>query len=145
MVSIFDVEADKLIGKTKEELKKIDKIKPPEWSKFVKTGVSREKTPQQEDFWYIRAAAILRQLYKMGKPTGVQRLRTKYGGKQKNTTKPDHFVKGSGKIIRNIIQQLEEAGFVKKTTINDKKGRTLTKKGTSFLDKIAASIAKESS
>lgn len=143
MVNVFDVEADKLIQKTKEELKKVEQIKPVEWSKYVKTGVSREKPPEQEDFWYIRAASMLRQLYKQGKPTGIQRLRTKYGGKQKNTTKPDHFVKGSGNLIRKIMQQLEAAGLVQKTTINDRKGRTLSKKGYSFLDKIAASIAKE--
>jgi small subunit ribosomal protein S19e len=86
----------------------------------------------------------MRQVYKVGKPVGVQRLRTKYGGKQKNRTRPDHFVKGGGSNIRKIFQQLEAAGFIKKTSVNNHKGRVLTNKGMSFLDKIAASIAKES-
>lgn len=143
MVNIFDVEAGKLIPRAKEELKKVEQIKPPIWSKYAKSGVSRGKPPEQQDFWYIRAASIMRQIYKMGKPIGVQRLRSKYGGKQKNKTKPDHFVKGSGSMARKILQQLESAGFVKKVTINNHKGRMLTKKGQSFLDKIAASIARE--
>ena len=77
MATVFDVNANELITRAKEELKKIEQIKPTEWAKYVKTGVSRERAPIQEDYWYIRAAAIMRQLYKMGIPTGVQRLRTK--------------------------------------------------------------------
>jgi small subunit ribosomal protein S19e len=142
MVNVFDVDPHALIGKVKEELKKVEQVKPPEWAKFVKTGSMKNKPPEQEDFWYIRAASILRQLYVQGRPVGVQRLRVKYGGKKKKKSRPKHFAKGSGKIIRNILQQLESAGFVQKVTINNQKGRTLTNKGKSFLDKIAAKVAK---
>jgi len=38
MVSIFEVPADKLIERLKEELKKIDTIKPPLWAQMVKSG-----------------------------------------------------------------------------------------------------------
>lgn len=140
MVTVFDVDPHKLINILKEELKKVEQIKPPEWSKFVKTGVTREKPPEQEDFWYIRAASILRQLYVRGKPIGVQRFRVKYGGKTKNRSKPKHFKKASGKIIRVILQQLEAAGFVQKAMIKNKKGRIITRKGKSLIDKIAAKI-----
>ena len=140
MAMVFDVNPHLLIGKLKDELKKVEQVKPPEWAKFVKTGVTKVKPPEQDDFWYIRAASILKQLYTQGRPLGVQRLRVKYGGKKKNQSKPAHFAKGSGKIIRNILQQLESAGFVQKATINNQKGRVITKKGKSFLDKIAAQL-----
>jgi small subunit ribosomal protein S19e len=143
MVKVFDVDSEKLINRMKEELKKVEQIKPAEWSKFVKTSVIKSRPPQEDDFWYKRAAAILRQLYKMGKPIGVQRLRTKYGGKQQNKPKPAHFKRASGNVIRKIIQQIERAGFIKQVTISGRKGRVLTPKGKSFVDKQAALIAKE--
>ena len=140
MATVFDVNSHELIVKVKEELKKVEQIKAPEWTKFVKTGITKVKPPEQDDFWHIRAASIIYQMYVQGRPLGVQRFRVKYGGKRKNQSKPAHFAKGSGKIIRNILQQLESAGFIQKTTINNQKGRILTKKGKSFIDKIAAQI-----
>lgn len=143
MVKVFDVDANELINKMKNELKKIEQVKPTEWSKYVKTCAVRTRPPQEDDFWYARAAAVLRQLYKLDKPTGVQRLRTKFGGKQQDRPKPAHFKKGSGSIIRKVTQQLEAAGLIQKTTISGKKGRVLTPKGKSFVDKQAAALAKE--
>ena len=102
--------------------------------------MSRERSPDQEDWWYIRAASVLRTLYlRGGKPVGVERLRTKYGGRTGRRVRPEHFKKGSGHIIRLILQQLEEAGLVTKV---EKKGRKITPQGISFLDKVAARIAK---
>jgi len=140
MVTVFDVKANELIEKVKEELKKVDAIKPMEWAKYVKTSAGRKKPPEQEDWWYIKAASILRQLYIQKRPVGTQRLRTKYGSTKKRGTVTPHFVKAGGAIIRKILQQLEKAGFVKKTEIKGKKGRVLTPKGKSFLDKEAAKI-----
>jgi len=142
MVNVFDVSADKLIRKLTEELKRIEQIKPPVWSKFVKTAVSRSRPPQEDDFWFTRTAAIMRQLYKIDKPLGVQRLRTKYGGKEQNRIKPAHYKKGSGKIIRTIMQQLEAAGFIKKIILNKHAGRVLTPKGKSFVNKTATAVFK---
>ena len=75
----MNVPPQKLIGRLSEELKKNENIKPPEWSKFVKTGVSSERPPLQEDWWFLRSAAVLRKIYLNG-PVGVQRLRTAFGG-----------------------------------------------------------------
>ncbi len=142
MVTVFDADAHELIGKLKEELKNLKEIKVPEWAKYVKSGSSRGKPPEQEDFWYIRAASILRQLYVTGKPTGVQRLRVKYGRKEQNSHKPAHKRRAGGKIIRKILQQLEAENLIKKDKIKDKKGRIITKEGKSLVDKVAAQIKK---
>jgi len=142
MTTVFDVNANDFIVKVKDELKKIEQVKMPEWAKFVKTSSARTKPPEQDDFWYIRSAAVLRQLYIKGTPIGVQRLRVKYGGKTMNNSKKKREKRGSGKMLRVILQQLESAGFLQKATVKNQKGRVITSKGKSFLDKLAAQVKK---
>jgi small subunit ribosomal protein S19e len=127
------VEAKKFIEKLASELEKMEEMKPPEWAKFVKTGVSRQRPPTQKNWWWIRSASIMRKLYLYKHPIGVERLRNIYGGRKNRGHKPEHKYKASGAIIRNILKQLEKAGFVK---TEKGKGRSLTKKGIEFLKKI---------
>jgi ribosomal protein S19E (S16A) len=48
---------------------------------------------------------------------GVGQLRMKYGGLNKRRgVKPEHYSKGSGGLIRHILQQFEKLGFVEKHT-----------------------------
>ncbi|ACX72216.1 Ribosomal protein S19e [Methanocaldococcus vulcanius M7] len=137
MVTVYDVPAEKLIQKTAEKLKELD-INVPEWVNFVKTGVSRERRPEQDDWWYVRCASILRKIYIYG-PVGISRLRTAYGGRKNRGHEPEHFYKGSGNIIRKALQELERLGFVEKTP----EGRVITPKGRSFLDNIAKEVRDE--
>jgi len=115
-------------------LKNIPEISAPEWSLFVKTGISRQRVPEDPDFWYTRTASILRQLYLNG-VVGVERLRTRYGGRKNRGVKPARFKKSSGKMLRVMLQQAEKAGLVEKIT-GSQFGRRLTKKGREFLDAI---------
>lgn len=143
MVSVYDVNPGKLIEKTAEELKKIDAIKPPVWSKFVKTGSHKERPPMDKEWWYKRTASILRKVYIYG-PIGVSKLRTAYGGKRNMGFKPERVYKGSGNILRKAMQQLEKAELIKKIDKGVRKGKILTPKGKSFLDKLAKQVSKES-
>ncbi|MEK6951633.1 MAG: 30S ribosomal protein S19e [Nanoarchaeota archaeon] len=136
MANVFDVKADELIEKAAEELKKMEFMKMPEWAKFVKTSTARERPPIKPDWWYTRAASILRKLYILDKPIGTNKLKSYYGGRKNRGHKPEKMYKGSGKIIRLILQQLEKAEFIKKTEKGVHKGRIITKKGKSFLDKL---------
>jgi len=137
MVSVKDVPAQQLVEKLKEELKKVEQIKPPESIKYSKTGPHRERPPQQKDFWYIRAASLMRRVAIEGN-VGVERLRTFYGGKKRRGYKPAISKRASGGILRRLLQQLEEAGFVAK----DKKGRKLTAKGQKLLSSITKEMKK---
>ncbi len=128
----------KLIEKVAAYLKENKVIEPPPWAMFVKTGVHKERPPQNPDWWYIRAAAIMRKLYLKG-PLGVSRLRTMYGGRHRRGHRPPKFAKGSGAIIRKILQQLEAAGLAEKA---DRKGRVLTKKGRELLEEAAKVVLK---
>ena len=127
--------------KTAEKLKGFEEIKAPEWSLFVKTGPHKERPPMDNDWWFFRAAAILRSVYRLG-PIGVNKLRTKYGGKKRRGHQPPTFKKGSGNIIRKCLQQLEKAGLIKNIEKGQHKGRVLTPKGISLLDKTAGEILK---
>jgi small subunit ribosomal protein S19e len=104
--------------------------------------------PYDDDWLYTRAASIAYQLYMRGK-VGVNTLRKHYSSKMRNGTCTEHTRLSSGKCIRYCLQQLESAGLVGKMTIENDDGsqqvisKTLTKKGTKDMDRIASKIAKE--
>ena len=133
-MAIYDAKPSELIEKIAVELKA--KIKQPEWSIFVKTGVSKERPPEKEDWFYTRAAAILRKIYMSKGPIGVNKLRTKFGSKKNRGTRPEKFYRASGKIIRNILQQLEKNKLIEQKAVGVHKGRVITKEGKSLLDKL---------
>ncbi len=141
MASIYDIPQNELIEKTAEELKKIKEIEPPVWANFVKTGAAKERPPVMKDWWYMRAAAILRKINMQG-PIGVSKLRTYFGSKKNRGMKPERFYKGSGNIIRKVLQQLEKAGLAKQEEKGIHKGRAIAPKGRSMLDKISSQIQK---
>lgn len=138
MVSVREVPPGKLISALKEELKKIDEVQPPAWSRFVKSGVSRERPPEQDDFWYIRAASLMRRIYLEG-PVGIAKLRTFYGSRKQLGHRPAHFRKSSGNILRKILQQLEKAGYVEKA---NRKGRKISGKGIKLLNSVSKQAGK---
>jgi len=78
----------------------------------------------------------LRKIYLMG-PIGTNKLRVKYSSRKNRGYAPEKTFRGSGKIIRTILQQLEGIGFIKKEEKDIRKGRMITPQGKSFLDKLA--------
>ena len=140
MTSVFELDAHEYNKKLAEALKKIPEFKSPDWVEFVKSGPSRARPIEDENFWHKRAASILRQIYK-NKTVGVSRLRTKYGGKKVRGSAPEEFRKSGGKIIRTILQQCDKAGFTEISKVikgvkGRKAGRQLTPKGKLFLENI---------
>ena len=135
MTTVYDVPADHIIRRVAEELKKRKEIVPPEWAAFAKTGVHKEMPPEDPDWWFIRAAAVLRRVYVDG-PLGVERMRSFYGGKKNRGSRPNAFRKGSGSILRKSLQQLEAAGLI----IHDKTGRKVSPAGMSFLDNLSQEV-----
>src|SRR3989344_4329372 len=136
-MTVYDVPATPLIHKAAESLKTA--ILMPEWAQYVKTGHGKERPPQQPDWWYVRAAAILRKVY-LNSPIGTNQLSVLFGNKKNRGVKPERTVPGSRKIIRTILQQLEKEGYIQQVTKGIHKGRSITGKGKSFLDKISSSV-----
>jgi small subunit ribosomal protein S19e len=136
MANIYDVKASEVIKLAAERLK--DKIKRPSYIDFVKSGANKERVPQDSNFFYVRSASILRQVYLNG-PIGVSRLRTRYGSRKEHVVHRRHHVKAGGSIIRDALQGLEKAGYIKQSAGLDK-GRVITAQGKSFMDKIAKEL-----
>ena len=134
MVTVYDVPPDRLISEVSKELKAMG-IKEPSFIKNVKSGSSRERKPQQEDFWYIRLASLLRRAYTHN-IVGVNSLRAHYGSKVKHRRKPPRFRKAGGSIIRKGLMELEKAGLM----IKMKKGRVISPKGRALLDAKAKKV-----
>lgn len=120
--------------KLAEALKEVSEFEQPIWLDFVKTSSHKKRPTLDSDFYYKRAASILKQAYLKG-IVGVSRLRSRYGGRKKAGMKPAKFVKSGGKIIRTILQQSEKAGLLEKAT-GKKAGRQLTAEGKKLLESI---------
>jgi small subunit ribosomal protein S19e len=136
MANVYEVDSGKLVGVAAQRLKEKG-IAKPVYADYVKTGPSKERIPSQKDFWYIRSASLLRQVYVSG-PVGVSRLRTRYGSRKGHVVSRHHHMRAGGSMITDALNALEKAGYVKK----GKQGREITASGKSFLDKIANEIVR---
>jgi small subunit ribosomal protein S19e len=143
MTTFYDVPADDLIEAVAAELASESAIEQPDWAAFTKTGVDRELPPEQDDFWQIRAASLLRKVAD-NEPIGVGSLQAKYGGAKGGSNRyqvrPAEKVQASGKLIRTILAQLEDAGYVETA---DGEGRRVTGDGRALLDNTAADVLQD--
>jgi small subunit ribosomal protein S19e len=134
-----EYEGTELVKAIAKDMKQMPEFTAPEWTMFVKTGLSRQRPPVETDWWYSRVASILRKVAILG-PIGVSKLRRKYGGKYRRGYAPAIFVKGSGKIIRVALQQLEKSGMIKQAVVDGHKGRVIELKGIQFIAKAAKTL-----
>jgi small subunit ribosomal protein S19e len=138
MVSVTDVDAQEFIVRIAEKLKNMEQVRPPAWAAFAKTGVHKERPPSQKDWWWIRAASLLRKVA-LNEKIGVSQLRKVYGGRKNRGHKPEHKYRASGAVIRKALQQLEAAGLI----VTEKgKGRRITPRGQAFLSGVAKEMKK---
>ena len=144
-----DVPAKDFIEAFAKHLKKGNKIKMPEWASIVKTAAYKDLGPYDKDWLYTRAAAVAYQLY-MRKKCGVNGLRRHFGTKVRRGTRTNTHRPACGKNIRYCLKQLEAAGLVGLITFLSDDGTTLTmgksltRKGTTDMDRIATQLKKES-
>ena len=146
MTSFYDIPADLLIPALADHLSETKGMEAPEWSNFVKTGASRERPPTQSNWWFLRAASILRKVAREG-PIGVTQLAQTYGGSQDNGAMPNTPGVASRNVIRTALQQLESVGLVEKVPTKEVdsedgkqqlySGRRITSSGHKLLDSIA--------
>jgi small subunit ribosomal protein S19e len=141
MATLYDVPAEDLIEAVAADL--AERIDEPDWADLTKNGVHNEMPPQQEDFWHVRAASVLRKIATDG-PVGVDRLATEYGGGKRGSNRyrvsPRKRSNGSKKVIRTICQQLEDEDLVKQA---GSEGRTVTGEGRSLLDDTAGEVLQD--
>ncbi|HZW57782.1 MAG TPA: 30S ribosomal protein S19e [Nitrososphaerales archaeon] len=139
MPTVYDVPQQELISRLSSHLKHVSQISPPAWTAFAKTGSHAERQPSEKDWWYTRCASLLRKIYIHG-PVGLSHLEGAYGGRKEIGYSVGHHRDSGGSSIRKAIQQLEAAGFVAK---QGRKGRVLTGKGVSLVDRMSYDLLKE--
>ena len=140
MITANMVPPDLLVKRLSDYIKNnVSEVQPPDWSLITKTASFKERIPDDpQSWWYMRAASILRKLYVL-EHFGVSESTRLYGGLKRRGTKPPVSARAPGHSTRLIFQQLERAGLVAKTR-GARKGRVLTPKGRSLLDKMAHEI-----
>jgi len=136
MANVLDVDGSMLIRKASEKLKS-EGVVAPGYVTFVKSGPSRERVPSDPDFYFVRCASLLRQVYLNG-PIGISRMRTKYGTRKLHTIHRHHHKRAGGSVIKDAFDSLEKLKLVKTTP----KGRIITSTGKSFLDKVSNELIK---
>jgi len=135
MVSAHDVPSSKLIAALAVQMKEVPGVEQPEWSRFVKTGSHAERPPINSEWWFTRAASLMRKLYLHG-PVGLGDLERAYGGSKALKYYPKHHRDAGGSSIRKILKQLEQAELVTKTP----KGRILSPKGRGMIDRVSKEV-----
>ncbi len=141
MATLYDVPADDLIEAVAADL--ADRIDQPDWADLAKTGAAKELPPVDDDFWYVRAASVLRKVAING-PVGIERLSTEYGDTKRGSNRyrvaPPHRADGSKSILRTICQSLEDEDLIE---IAEGQGRQVTAEGRSLLDETAGEVLED--
>jgi small subunit ribosomal protein S19e len=135
-LTVYDVPADVLINHIAQDLKVKRKLAEPAFTVYAKSGAHRERAPSHQDWWFIRCASILRRLYVDG-PSGVESLRSYYGGTRNRGVRPKHIKKAGGKVIRTCLQALEKDGLLAKVKTG---GRQVSPSGEKYLNLMSKDV-----
>ena len=145
--TVLDVPSNKFINQLASFLKEKNIIKIPKYAPLVKSSRANDCEPINPDYFYYKAAAIVRKLYiTKSKNIGVGSLRVMFSKKERRGSQPPKTFRAGGKIIREIVIQLKNADYIKNYGGKDDEtnsGLYLTKNGSSQLDKIASGLMKQ--
>lgn len=134
--NVKDVPGDRWIASCAAHLKASGKFKLPPWVDVVKTSHAKELSPYDQDWLYVRGAALLRRI-SLRPDIGVGMLRKLYGGKKNKGSRPGHHVLAAGGIIRYCLQQFETMGLIEQT---ERGCRRLTSQGQREVVAIAKQV-----
>ena len=137
-ITVRDITAPRFIAAYAEVLKNNDKFVVPKWADLVKTGVHKELAPYDPDWYYIRAAAIVRKIY-LRQGTGVGALKKRFGGSYRRGARPEKHQDAAGGLIRTILIALDELKITEKSANG---GRKISRVGQQALDLVAGQVAR---
>jgi small subunit ribosomal protein S19e len=135
--TVKDVPAQQFIFALASHLKKSGKLELPEWHDIVKTSIAKELSPLSADWYYVRAASLLRRVYLRG-GIGVGAFSKVYGCSNRLRHSRPCFSRGARGLVRHILKQLETEEFIAKK--ESEKGRFVTSKGRKELDTLAGQL-----
>ena len=145
--TVLDAPANKFINQLAAFFKEKNIIKVPKYAPLVKCSRAHDCEPINPDYIFYKAAAICRKLYlTKSKNIGVGSLRVMFSKKERRGSQPPRTFRAGGKIIRELVIQLKNAGYVQNYGGKEEEtnsGLFLTKNGRSELDKIASGLMKQ--
>ena len=145
--TVLDAPSNKFVNQLAAFFKEKNIIKVPKYAPLVKTSKSNDCEPIDPNYIFCRAAAICRKLYlTKSKNLGVGSLRVMFSKKQRRGCQPPKTFRAGGKIIRELVIQLKNAGYIQNYGGKEEEtnsGLFLTKTGRSELDKIASGLMKQ--
>jgi len=131
-----DVSANKWVRAMASHLKQTGKLFVPTCAEFVKQSHGNQRAPQNPDWYFYRAAAVLRRIYQ--RPgTGYGGLSKPFGMKKNNGSRPEKFVRAAKGMLHWVCKSLEGMKLIGK---GKKSGRVITKEGKRKCDAIAFNV-----
>ncbi|KAH7093878.1 ribosomal protein S19e-domain-containing protein [Auriculariales sp. MPI-PUGE-AT-0066] len=112
------------------------KLEVPTWVDIVKTGAFKELAPYDQDWFYVRAAAVARHIY-LRKQVGIGALAKLHGSAKSRGNRPSHHADASTNVQRKVCQALEKIGVLE---LGENGGRRITQDGQRDLDRIATAV-----
>ena len=137
-ITVRDISAEKFIAAYAEVLKNNDKFVVPKWADLVKTGTFKELAPYDPDWYFVRAASVVRKIY-LRQGTGIGALSKRYGGSYRRGARPERHQDAARGLIRTICINLDELKITEKTA---KGGRKISRVGQQALDLVAGQVAR---
>eukprot|EP01083_Nonionella_stella_P127114 385022_1 len=134
-VCVKDVNPGQWITAFAAHLKQQGSMDVPECVDYAKTGISRILPPQNPDWYYVRAAAVLRRVY-LRPFTGIGGL-SKVFGSTWGLSRPLHFRTAATGILRKVLHSLEKLNLLAKS---EDGGRVITKSARRDCDRIAMKV-----
>ncbi|KAL0229959.1 hypothetical protein PCE1_003523 [Barthelona sp. PCE] len=138
MPGLKQVTADQFIQACGLHLKNANILELPTEITYIKSAPGRELGPQDPDWFFKRAAAILRRVY-IQPGIGLGGFAKYFGAKARNGHARNHGALAARGVIRRIIQNFEKAGLIEQST----KGRVLSSEGRRVCDTVATNILKK--
>ena len=132
---VRDVGAADFIKALAAHFKRSETITPPDYTAFTKTACFKQASPLDNDWFFVRSAAVARKIYL--KPIGIGQLTRSFGGKARRGTRTNVFKKSCAGVIRQCVHQLKEADLIEP---HRNGGWKITQNGQKALDTIAVAV-----
>ena len=134
--TIRDVRAVRWIKVMAKHLKAEGKLFVPNCAEYIKTSHGRERAPANPDWYYIRAAAVLRRIY-LRPGVGLGGLAKVFANKKNRGSQPEITCPAARGPLHWVCKSLEGLKLVAK---GKESGRVLTQTGRKRCDTIASNV-----
>lgn len=126
---IYEVRPERFNAALKSYFKSCNRVALPQDYDIIKTGEGRELAPNDDDWYYMRMAAVVRQIAKNGAVTS-EFLASRYGCVKNRGCRPSKYVPAYREIGDSVLENLKNMGWVDLSNTKDmltEQGRTVVR------------------